>query len=289
MTYAAPLFVTPSSPTTPPARSRGQTVFMGDFPVMTRKGTFIINGNRAVVVSQLVRSPGVYYKPRPRQDLRHRRLQRPGHPRPRWRGSSSTSTSARTVGVRIDRQARQPVTVLLKAVGWSADRSVSTSLVRGRSWPPSRRTTSRPRTRRCSTSIAAASGRAADPRSAQALLENLFFNPKRYDLAKSAATRSNRKLGTRQPISHGTLTEDDIVATIEYLIRLHAGERATSSSTSSHFGNRRLRTVGELIQNQIRVGCPVWSAVSASGMTTQDVEANHAADPDQHPAHVVAS
>ena len=118
--------------------------------------------------------------------------------------------------------------------------------------------------------------------SAQALLENLYFNPKRYDLAKVGRYKVNRKLGLDLPIRQGTLTEDDIVATIEYLVRLHAGEEEMIAGESiipletddiDHFGNRRLRTVGELIQNQVRLGLARMERVVRERMTTQDVEA----------------
>src|SRR5208282_3928344 len=119
--------------------------------------------------------------------------------------------------------------------------------------------------------------------SAQALLENLYFNPKRYDLAKVGRYKVNKKLGLSLPISQGTLTEEDIVATIEYLVRLHTGEEEMKSSGDQivpvetddidHFGNRRLRTVGELIQNQVRLGLARMERVVRERMTTQDVEA----------------
>ncbi|MHB1434178.1 MAG: DNA-directed RNA polymerase subunit beta, partial [Streptosporangiaceae bacterium] len=118
--------------------------------------------------------------------------------------------------------------------------------------------------------------------SAQALLENLYFNPKRYDLAKVGRYKINKKLGLSQPITQGTLTEDDIVATIEYLVRLHVGEDEMKVGEGlipievddiDHFGNRRLRTVGELIQNQVRLGLARMERVVRERMTTQDVEA----------------
>ncbi|HEX2550955.1 MAG TPA: DNA-directed RNA polymerase subunit beta, partial [Nocardioidaceae bacterium] len=109
--------------------------------------------------------------------------------------------------------------------------------------------------------------------SAQALLENLFFNPKRYDLAKVGRYKINKKLGLDLPITQGVLTEDDIVATIEYVVKLHAGEEGFEVDDIDHFGNRRLRTVGELIQNQIRVGLSRMERVVRERMTTQDVEA----------------
>src|SRR6202158_1899635 len=118
--------------------------------------------------------------------------------------------------------------------------------------------------------------------SAQALLENLYFNPKRYDLAKVGRYKVNRKLGLELPIRQGTLSEADIVATIEYLVRLHAGEEEMISGETiipletddiDHFGNRRLRTVGELLQNQVRLGVSRMERVVRERMTTQDVEA----------------
>ncbi|MFC9978155.1 DNA-directed RNA polymerase subunit beta, partial [Spirillospora sp. NPDC127200] len=118
--------------------------------------------------------------------------------------------------------------------------------------------------------------------SAQTLLENLYFNPKRYDLAKVGRYKVNKKLGLDLEMNQGTLTEDDIVATIEYLVRLHAGEEEGTLGVASvpievddidHFGNRRLRTVGELIQNQVRLGLARMERVVRERMTTQDVEA----------------
>ena len=179
-----------------------------------------------------------------------------------------------TVGVRIDRKRRQPVTVLLKALGWSADR-----IREHFGWSETLLATLE-KDHIATTDEALLDiyrklrpGEPPTRESAQALLENLFFNPKRYDLAKVGRYKANKKLGSTQPISHGTLTEDDIVRTIEYLIRLHAGEEGYETDDIDHFGNRRLRTVGELIQNQIRVGLSRMERVVRERMTTQDVEA----------------
>ncbi|MFI0447530.1 DNA-directed RNA polymerase subunit beta, partial [Actinomadura sp. 6N118] len=118
--------------------------------------------------------------------------------------------------------------------------------------------------------------------SAQTLLENLYFNPKRYDVAKVGRYKINKKLGLDLDMNQGTLTEDDIVGTIEYLVRLHAGEEEATVGSApvpievddiDHFGNRRLRTVGELIQNQVRLGLARMERVVRERMTTQDVEA----------------
>ncbi len=273
LTYCAPLFVTAEFTNNETGEIKSQTVFMGDFPVMTRKGTFIINGTERVVVSQLVRSPGVYFD---------RTLDKtsdvdvysvkviPG--RGAW--LEFDVDKRQTVGVRIDRKRRQPVTVLLKALGWSTDR------IREH-FASSETLLATLEKDHIATSDEALldiyrklrPGEPPTRESAQALLENLFFNSKRYDLAKVGRYKVNKKIGTDRPISQGTLTEDDIVRTIEYLIRLHAGEEGYELDDIDHFGNRRLRTVGELIQNQIRVGLSRMERVVRERMTTQDVEA----------------
>jgi DNA-directed RNA polymerase subunit beta len=273
MTYAAPLFVTAEFTNNQTGEIKSQTVFMGDFPVMTRKGTFIINGTERVVVSQLVRSPGVYFD---------RTLDKasdvdvysvkviPG--RGAWLEFDIDKRS--TVGVRIDRKRRQPVTVLLKALGWSSDR-----IREHFAWSePLLSTLEKDHIGSSDEALLdiyrkLRPGEPPTRESAQALLENLFFNPKRYDLAKVGRYKANKKLGLDVPITTGTLTEDDIVRTIEYLIRLHAGEEGYEVDDIDHFGNRRLRTVGELIQNQIRVGLSRMERVVRERMTTQDVEA----------------
>jgi len=273
MTYAAPLFVTAEFINNTTGEIKSQTVFMGDFPMMTRKGTFVINGTERVVVSQLVRSPGVYFD---------RTLDKasdvdvysvkviPG--RGAWLEFDVDKRG--TVGVRIDRKRRQPVTVLLKALGWTDDRirehfgwseTLLATLEKDHIGTPDEALLDIYRKLR--------PGEPPTRESAQALLENLFFNSKRYDLARVGRYKVNKKLGTDAPVGTGTLTEDDIVRAIEYLIRLQAGEDGYETDDIDHFGNRRLRTVGELIQNQIRVGLSRMERVVRERMTTQDVEA----------------
>ena len=252
MTYAAPLFVTAEFINNTTGEIKSQTVFMGDFPMMTAKGTFIINGTERVVVSQLVRSPGVYFD---------RTLDKTSDKdvysckvipsRGAWLEFDVDKRD--TVGVRIDRKRRQPVTVLLKALGWSADR------IRERfEW---------------SETLLATLEKDHIQTQDEALLDNLFFNSKRYDLAKVGRYKVNKKLGLDLPVGQGVLTEDDVVATIEYVVKLHAAEDGYEVDDIDHFGNRRLRTVGELIQNQIRVGLSRMERVVRERMTTQDVEA----------------
>ncbi|MFN2562510.1 MAG: DNA-directed RNA polymerase subunit beta, partial [Jatrophihabitans sp.] len=273
MTYAAPLFVTAEFTNNTTGEIKSQTVFMGDFPMMTRKGTFIINGTERVVVSQLVRSPGVYFD---------RTLDKTSDvdvygvkvipSRGAWLEFDVDKRS--TVGVRIDRKRRQPVTVLLKALGWTDERirehfgwseTLLATLEKDHIGTTDEALLDIYRKLR--------PGEPPTRESAQALLENLFFNPKRYDLAKVGRYKVNKKLGNDVSIENGTLTEDDVVRTIEYLIRLHAGEEGYEVDDIDHFGNRRLRTVGELIQNQIRVGLSRMERVVRERMTTQDVEA----------------
>src|SRR5580765_223993 len=273
MTYSAPLFVTAEFMNGETGEIKSQTVFMGDFPMMTSKGTFIINGTERVVVSQLVRSPGVYFDKNLDKTAGKDVFSVKVIPsRGAWLEFDIDKRD--TIGVRIDRKRRQPVTVLLKALGWDADR-----IREHFSWSETLLATLE-KDHIGSTDEALLDiyrklrpGEPPTRESAQALLENLFFNPKRYDLAKVGRYKANKKIGSTQPISHGTLTEDDIVRTIEYLIRLHAGEEGYETDDIDHFGNRRLRTVGELIQNQIRVGLSRMERVVRERMTTQDVEA----------------
>ncbi|WP_106181876.1 DNA-directed RNA polymerase subunit beta [Prauserella shujinwangii] len=282
MTYAAPLFVTAEFVNNNTGEIKSQTVFMGDFPVMTDKGTFIINGTERVVVSQLVRSPGVYFdqavdKTTDKDVFSVKVIPSRGA----WLEFDVDKRD--TVGVRIDRKRRQPVTVLLKALGWTTEAirerfSFSETLLA---------TLEKDHTAGQDEALLdiyrkLRPGEPPTKESAQTLLENLFFKDKRYDLAKVGRYKINKKLGLDLPYDTGTLTEEDIVTTIEYLVRLHAGEdRMTigerevpvETDDIDHFGNRRLRTVGELIQNQIRVGLSRMERVVRERMTTQDVEA----------------
>ncbi|MGQ0480639.1 MAG: DNA-directed RNA polymerase subunit beta [Pseudonocardia sp.] len=286
MTYAAPLFVTAEFTNNSTGEIKSQTVFMGDFPVMTDKGTFIINGTERVVVSQLVRSPGVYFdhnidKATDKDVYSVKIIPSRGA----WLEFDVDKRD--TVGVRIDRKRRQPVTVLLKALGWSTEQirerfSFSETLLA---------TLEKDHTAGTDEALLdiyrkLRPGEPPTRESAQTLLENLFFKDKRYDLAKVGRYKVNKKLGLRTANEIGTLTEEDVITTIEYLVRLHAGDTMMSvgdgedavevpveTDDIDHFGNRRLRTVGELIQNQIRVGLSRMERVVRERMTTQDVEA----------------
>ncbi|QFG23876.1 DNA-directed RNA polymerase subunit beta [Actinomadura sp. WMMB 499] len=282
MTYSAPMFVTAEFINNTTGEIKSQTVFMGDFPLMTPKGTFIINGTERVVVSQLTRSPGVYFdraldKASDKDIYGCRVIPSRGA----WLEFEIDKRD--NVGVRIDRKRKQPVTVLLKALGWDEARirehfgsyeSINVTLEKDHTSGQDDALLDIYRKLR--------PGEPPTRESAQTLLENLYFNPKRYDVAKVGRYKINKKLGLDLDMNQGTLTEDDIVATIEYLVRLHAGEEEGTLGAVpvpievddiDHFGNRRLRTVGELIQNQVRLGLARMERVVRERMTTQDVEA----------------
>ncbi|MFS1302812.1 DNA-directed RNA polymerase subunit beta, partial [Streptosporangium longisporum] len=282
MTYSAPMFVTAEFINNTTGEIKSQTVFMGDFPLMTGKGTFIINGTERVVVSQLVRSPGVYFD-RSVDKTSDKDLYGCKVIPSRGAWLEFEIDKRDSVGVRIDRKRKQPVTVLLKALGWTSEQI----LERFGQYESMRATLEKDHTAGQDDALLdiyrkLRPGEPPTKESAQTLLENLYFNSKRYDLAKVGRYKINKKLGVDSEITQGTLTEDDIVATIEYIVRLHAGEVEMPGANGEivvetddidHFGNRRLRTVGELIQNQVRLGLARMERVVRERMTTQDVEA----------------
>jgi DNA-directed RNA polymerase subunit beta len=282
MTYSAPMFVTAEFINNTTGEIKSQTVFMGDFPLMSSKGTFIINGTERVVVSQLVRSPGVYFD-RQVDKTSDKDIYSCKVIPSRGAWLEFEIDKRDSVGVRIDRKRKQSVTVLLKALGWDDARI----LERFGAYESMRATLEKDHTAGQDDALLdiyrkLRPGEPPTRESAQALLDNLYFNPKRYDLAKVGRYKVNRKLGLDLPIRQGTLTEEDIVSTIEYLVRLHAGEEEMlagdrviplETDDIDHFGNRRLRTVGELIQNQVRLGLARMERVVRERMTTQDVEA----------------
>ncbi|MCC9310419.1 DNA-directed RNA polymerase subunit beta [Kitasatospora sp. RB6PN24] len=282
-TYAAPLFVTAEFTNNETGEIKSQTVFMGDFPLMTHKGTFVINGTERVVVSQLVRSPGVYFDSTldkvSDKDIYSAKII---PSRGAWLEMEIDKRDM--VGVRIDRKRKQSVTVLLKALGWTNEMI----LEEFGEYESMRATLEKDHTQGQDDALLdiyrkLRPGEPPTREAAQTLLENLYFNPKRYDLAKVGRYKVNRKLGNAESLDSGVLTEPDIIGTIKYLVKLHAGETEWRDDEGrdivvevddiDHFGNRRLRNVGELIQNQVRTGLARMERVVRERMTTQDVEA----------------
>ncbi|ANS80288.1 DNA-directed RNA polymerase beta subunit [Serinicoccus hydrothermalis] len=282
MTYSAPLFVTAEFINNSTGEIKSQTVFMGDFPLMTPRGTFIVNGTERVVVSQLVRSPGVYFE-RSLDKTSDKDVYSAKVIPSRGAWLEFEVDKRDQVGVRVDRKRKQSVTVLLKALGWTNDQI----LEEFGDYESIRLTLEKDNTTNQDEALLdiyrkLRPGEPPTRDAAEALLNNLYFNPKRYDLAKVGRYKINKKLGLQAPLSESVLGIDDIVATIKYLVALHAGEESVTSPTGDvpaevddidHFGNRRLRSVGELIQNQVRTGLSRMERVVRERMTTQDVEA----------------
>ncbi|MCH8613792.1 DNA-directed RNA polymerase subunit beta [Arsenicicoccus dermatophilus] len=286
MTYSAPLFVTAEFMNTNTGEIKSQTVFMGDFPLMTERGTFIINGTERVVVSQLVRSPGVYFERTPDKTSDKDIYSAKVIPsRGAWLEFEIDKRDM--VGVRVDRKRKQSVTVLLKALGWTE----AQILEEFGDYESMRQTLEKDHTAGQDDALLdiyrkLRPGEPPTKEAAQALLDNLYFNPKRYDLAKVGRYKINKKLGIEAELSESVLRIEDVVATIKYLVALHNGDLALPGSRNGeavdvrvevddidHFGNRRLRNVGELIQNQVRTGLSRMERVVRERMTTQDVEA----------------
>jgi DNA-directed RNA polymerase subunit beta len=273
MTFSQPLFVQAEFHNTATGEIKAQTVFMGDFPIMTNKGTFVINGTERVVVSQLVRSPGVYFS-RELDKTTDKELFTCKVIPSRGAWLEFEVDKRDLVGVRVDRKRRQNVTVLLKALGYNdgdildmfdGAESISTTLEKDKNMTAEEALMDIYRKLR--------PGEPPTVDSARNLLEGLFFNGKRYDLAKVGRYKVNKKLLLNVDPSTTVLTKEDIVATVRYLVKLHAGEEGFFEDDIDHFGNRRLRSVGELIQNQVRIGLSRMERVVRERMTTQDVEA----------------
>ncbi|MEN9454164.1 MAG: hypothetical protein RLZZ19_651, partial [Actinomycetota bacterium] len=281
ITYAAPLFVTAEFTNNVTGEIKSQTVFMGDFPLMTPRGTFVINGTERVVVSQLVRSPGVYFE-RTVEKTADKDIFTAKIIPSRGAWLEFEIDKKDFVAVRIDRKRKQSVTVFLKALGWTNDQI----LAEFGEYESMKETLAKDNVNTQDEALLdiyrkMRPGEPPTKEAAQTLIENLYFNPKRYDLAKVGRFKVNKKLGLDLDLTKSLLAIDDIVGTIRYIVALHKGEALIDLGKQvrveiddiDHFGNRRLRTVGELIQNQVRVGLSRMERVVRERMTTQDVEA----------------
>lgn len=281
ITYAAPLFLTAEFTNNVTGEIKSQTVFMGDFPLMTPRGTFVINGTERVVVSQLVRSPGVYFE-RTVEKASDKDIFTAKVIPSRGAWLEFEIDKKDFVAVRIDRKRKQSVTIFLKALGWSNDQI----LAEFGEYPSIKETLAKDNVSTQDEALLdiyrkMRPGEPPTKEAAQTLIENLYFNPKRYDLAKVGRFKVNKKLGLDLDLGKSLLAIDDIVGAIRYIAALHKGETLIDLGKQvrveiddiDHFGNRRLRTVGELIQNQVRVGLSRMERVVRERMTTQDVEA----------------
>ena len=303
-TFSRPLYVTAQFLDRETGQIKQQTVFLGDFPIMSDTGTFIINGTERVIVSQLVRSPGVYFsqeidKTSDKEIFIGKMI--PG--RGAWLEFDTDKRD--TVGVRVDRKRRQHITAFLRAL-YAVDpekwgkykietkedaldlfgdyQSIQNTIERDSDTSPEAALIDLYRKLR--------PGEPATVESARNLVKQMFYTPKRYDLTKVGRYKVEQKLGRDYGEKDaefystevdGMIKIEDMIDSIKYVIALHAGEKSFKNHLNreiqvrlddiDHFGNRRIRTVGELVQNQVRVGLSRLERVVRERMTTQEPEA----------------
>jgi DNA-directed RNA polymerase subunit beta len=272
VSYQAPLFAEIRFINRETGEIKEQDVFMGDFPLMTPRGTFIINGTERVVVSQLVRSPGVYFSSE-RDKTSDKTIYNAKIIPSRGAWLEFETDKRDVLSVRIDRKRKQPATLLLRALGIAETREEIIELL-GDSEMVIRTLDRDPATTKEESLIELyrrfRPGEPPTIDSARTLLDGLFFNPQRYGLAKVGRYKINKKLGFDPENETPTLTEEDIVETMRYIVALHDGQEGYQTDDIDHFGNRRIRTVGELIQNQFRIGLSRMERVVRERMSMQE-------------------
>ena len=326
MTYSAPIFVRARFLNASTGEIKEQIVFMGDFPMMTDKGTFIINGTERVVVSQLVRSPGVIFQPGERYRLRnlakYQLVTGTIHPyRGEWIEFDVEQKPRKeiTAGVRVARKRRLPLFTLLIALGYGEEghpgfleRFVEHFDFLTEQWDKFAPKGQQPKDGARAAKGGPESGwnpdkrkiptrdeslieiykrvRPGDPATAEtarSYFENSFFSGRRYDLSRVGRHKLNRKLGPEFDFLENTfgleierpdpdqalLSPCEMLAAATYLLNLAKGEPGYRLDDQDHFANRRIRSVGELIQNQVRIGLSRMERQVRERMTTQDVEA----------------
>ena len=274
-TYDAPLYVDIRFINKETGEIKEQNIFVGDFPLMTHRGTFIINGTERVVVSQLVRSPGVYFSEE--MDKTSSKTLYGAKVIPSRGAWLEFETDKRDVlHVRIDRKRKQPATLLVRALGLAETREEILDIF-GSSDMILNTLNRDPATTRDESLIELYKRfRPGEPPtidSARSLLEGLFFNPQRYDLATVGRYKINKKLGHDMSEDSSTLTQEDIIDSMKYILALHEGQPGFTVDDIDHFGNRRIRTVGELIQNQFRIGLTRMERVVRERMSMQEADA----------------
>lgn len=272
VSYQAPLFAEIRFINRETGEIKEQDVFMGDFPLMTPRGTFIINGTERVVVSQLVRSPGVYFSSE-RDKTSDKTIYNAKIIPSRGAWLEFETDKRDVLSVRIDRKRKQPATLLLRALGIAETREEIIELL-GDSEMVIRTLDRDPATTKEESLIELyrrfRPGEPPTIDSARTLLDGLFFNPQRYGLAKVGRYKINKKLGFDPENESPTLTQEDIIETMRYIVALHDGEEGYQTDDIDHFGNRRIRTVGELIQNQFRIGLSRMERVVRERMSMQE-------------------
>ncbi|MGB7881079.1 MAG: DNA-directed RNA polymerase subunit beta, partial [Ilumatobacteraceae bacterium] len=311
MTYSAPVFVRARFMNRNTGEIKEQTVFMGDFPIMTDKGTFIVNGTERVVVSQLVRSPGVIFEPGERFRLRnltkHQLVKGTIHPyRGEWMEFDVEHKPGKdvTAGTRVARKRRLGIFTMLRALGYDEenapgflDRFVNHFDFLEGQWDKERDIAPTQDEALVEIYKRARPGEPPTVESAKAYFRNAFFESRRYDLSRVGRYKLNRKLGNEVALLGGlfgldgavnsegeplldypdenqnVLSRCEVLASITYMLHLVKQEPGYRLDDQNHFANRRIRSVGELIQNQVRIGLSRMERVVRERMTTQDVEA----------------
>ncbi|MBV8244603.1 MAG: DNA-directed RNA polymerase subunit beta, partial [Candidatus Eremiobacteraeota bacterium] len=296
MTYSAPLRVRVRLITAESGEIKGipdQEIFMGDFPLMTDKGTFMINGAERVIVSQLVRSPGVYFNSDVDTNNRPTYNATIIPNRGAWiefetdNGTKNDETEG-TIGVRIDKNRKIYATTFVRALtrpdlgfNWETDEAILSLFDHSPLIVNCLEKDKDIKTREDALKEIYKKLRPGEPENAEnaeKLLESLFFDDKRYDLAGVGRYKLNNKLekelaalGWQAPdIEKKSLTREDMIAVLRRLIKVATGQ--VSKDDIDHLGNRRIRSVGELLQNQFRVGLLRLERVVRERMTVQDIE-----------------
>ncbi|CAN5838858.1 DNA-directed RNA polymerase subunit beta [soil metagenome] len=304
MTYSAPVFVRARFMNRNTGEIKEQTVFMGDFPIQTEKGTFIVNGTERVVVSQLVRSPGVIFEPGERFRLRnltkHQLVKGTIHPyRGEWMEFDVEQKPGKdvTAGTRVARKRRLGIFTLLRALGYDEENApgflerfvAHFDFLLGQ-WDKERDVAPTQDEALVEIYKRARPGEPPTVESAKAYFRNAFFESRRYDLSRVGRYKLNRKLGVEvhrlgelfglsddlldlPDPDQNVLSRCEVLASVTYMLHLVKQEPGYRLDDQDHFANRRIRSVGELIQNQVRIGLSRMERVVRERMTTQDVEA----------------
>ncbi len=300
-TYSVPIFVRARFMNATTGEIKEQTVFMGDFPMMTRKGTFIINGTERVIVSQLVRSPGVIFQPGERYRLRniqkHQLVTGTIHPyRGEWIEFDVEHKPGKdvTAGTRVARKRRLSIFTLIRALGFDEEnypgflqRYVNHFDFLEGQWEKDQPLAPTMQESLIEIYKRARPGEPPTPEAAANYFTNAFFEDRRYSLSKVGRYKLNKKLGPeldrieelfgvkleRPDPTSSVLSRAEVLAAATYLLHLADAQPGYRLDDQDHFANRRIRSVGELIQNQVRIGLSRMERVVRERMTTQDVEA----------------
>ncbi len=283
-TFAAPLKVEVSLLNNSTGEITEQEVYLGDFPMMTQSGTFIMNGAERVVVSQLLRSPGVYFsKVIDRSSGRALATAKVVPSRGAW---LEFETSKRNeITLKVDRKRKQSVTILIRALGFGTDDEIRELFADVDTDPehgfieatldkdPIAPVVNGEEGIREAQIRFFSNQRPSDPAkpdAARRFLEETFFDSRRYDLGRVGRYKLNQRLEREEPVAERTLTRDDLISIVKRMILINNGKASTD--VMDHLGNRRVNTVGELLQNQVRLGLARMEKGVRDRMSVKDAD-----------------